>query len=106
MDPWLPTEPRWHRTARVLFTVAFFAVWFEAVGCFLFFAHLARGGSPVPTPELTAPIVNHSHVFYVAASQKRLYDALLTTMGVGIPGIMVTGLVLHHLVGVKIFNRR
>jgi hypothetical protein len=99
-------EPGWHRTARNLFTVAFVLVWLEAVGCFVFFLILSRRGSPVAAPELAASVVNHGQVFYVAVWQKRLYHLLLTAMWVGIPGIMLTGLFLHHLVGVKIFTSR
>ena len=99
-------EPRWHRTVRTAYTVAFVLVWIEAVGCFMFFLLLARGGSPVATPALTASIVNHGRVFYVAAWQKQLYDLLLTAMFIGIPSIMLGGLILHHLVGVRIFSAR
>lgn len=106
MEPLIAGEPRWHRTVRVLYTVAFFVVWLEAVGCFVYFMNLSKGASPIPTPELAAGIVNHGHVFYVAVWQKCIYDLLLTMMGVGIPAIMVIGPLLHHVVGVKIFNRR
>jgi hypothetical protein len=76
------------------------------VRCFVFFLTLSRGGSPVPTPEFAASVVNHGQVFYIAVWQKQLYDLLLTAMKIGIPGIMLTGLFLHHLVGVKIFTGR
>ncbi len=106
MESVIAGEPRWHRTVRILYTVAFFLVWLEGVGCFLYFRSLANAGSPVATPELAAGIVSHGHTFYVAASQKRIYDLLLTTMGAGIPAIMLSGFVLHYVVGVRIFNRR
>ena len=54
MEPLIAGEPRWHRTVRILYTVAFFVVWVEAVGCFTCFMTLAKGGSPVATPELAA----------------------------------------------------
>ncbi|MDR3748219.1 MAG: hypothetical protein P4M04_08735 [Acidobacteriota bacterium] len=76
------------------------------MGCFAYFVILARGASPVATPELGAGIVNHSHVFYVAIRQKHVYDLSLQTMRIGIPGIMLTGFILHYLVGVKIFHNR
>jgi hypothetical protein len=96
-------EPRWHRIVRSAYTAAFVLVWLEAVSCFGYFLLLARGASPVATPELTAGIVNHGRAFYVAVWQKQLYDLLLTTMAIGIPSIMVAGFVLHHVVGVRIF---
>ena len=102
----IPGEPRWHRTTRALFIVAFFLVWLEAVSCFAYFGVLARGASPIPTPEFSAGIVNHGHVFYVAARQKHLYQLLLTSMGIGIPTIMATAFLLHYVVGVKIFRNR
>jgi hypothetical protein len=99
-------EPSWHRTVRTLFIVAFFLVWLESVGCFVCFMILSSGASPVATPELTASVVNHSQVFYVAEWQKHLYDVLLKMMQIGIPGIMITAFVLHYGVGVKIFTNR
>ena len=100
----VPSEPRWHRIVRALYLVMFVLVWFEAVGCFVYFMILSRAGSPVATNELAAGIVNHGHVFYVATRQKRFYEMLLTTMQFGIPGIMATGLFLHHVVRVRIFD--
>jgi hypothetical protein len=37
---------------------------------------------------------------------KELYDVMLMVMMIGIPTIMLTGLVLHYLVGVRIFTAR
>jgi hypothetical protein len=51
-------------------------------------------------------VVNHGNVFYVAAWQKHLYDLMLTTMFFAIPGIMLSGFILHYVVGVKIFTGR
>ena len=102
----IPGEPRWHRSTRVLFAVAFFLVWLEAVACFAYFRVLSRSATPVPTPEFSAAIVNHSHVFYVAARQKHLYNLLLVTMGISISAIMLTGFLLHYCIGVKIFRNR
>jgi hypothetical protein len=99
-------EPRWHGTLHTLFVVAFVLIWVESVGCFVFFLFLSRAGSQVATPELAASIVNHGQVFYVAVWKKQLYEVLLTVMMVGIPATMITGLILHHLVGVKIFTNR
>jgi len=76
------------------------------MACFVCFVVLARGGSPVATPELTATVVDHGHVFYVSVWQKQLYDVLLTLMMIGIRRIMITGLVLHHVVGVRMFTDR
>jgi hypothetical protein len=101
-----PGEPRWHRLVRGLCFVMFIVVWLEAAGCFVYFMILAREGSPVAMGDLAAGIVNHGHVFYVAASQKKFYELLLTVMLIGIPSTMLTGFLLHHLVGVKIFRNR
>jgi hypothetical protein len=99
-------EPRWHRITRAVYIAMFILIWIEAVGCFGCFQILARGASPVATPELAAPVVNHGHVFYVAVWQKRIYDILLRTMMIGIPGIMASGFILHYGIGVKIFDNR
>ena len=99
-------EPRWHRTVRSIYTIAFVLVWLEAVGCFVSFLVLSRGASPVATPTLAAGIVDHGRVFYVAAWQKQLYDLLLAAMFIGIPSIMLAGFILHYLVGVRIFSAK
>jgi hypothetical protein len=99
-------EPGWHRTVRALYVVTFIVVWLEAVGCFVYFQILARGGSPVATSELAASVVNHGHAFYVAVRQKQLYELLLTMMKIRIPGTIITGLLLHYLIGVKIVANR
>jgi hypothetical protein len=99
-------EPQWHRTARAFYFVAFVLVWLEALGSFVCFLILTRNASPVPTPHFVASVVNHGHVFYVAAWQKHLYDLMLTTMFFAIPGIMLSGFILHYVVGVKIFPGR
>ena len=65
-----------------------------------------REESPVATRQLSASIVNHSQVFYVPVWHKELYDLMLMVMMIGIPTIMLTGLVLHYLVGVRIFTAR
>jgi hypothetical protein len=98
--------PRWHRIARAVWMGMFILIFFEAVVCFVYFLILARGASPVPTSELTPSIVDHSHGFFVGLWQKRIYELLVATMLIGIGGIMLSGLLLHHLVGVKIFANR
>ena len=102
LQPQSRAELGWHRIVRALYVVMFVVVWLEAVGCFVYFQILARRGSQVATRELTASVVNHGHVFYVAVRQKQLYERLLSMMKIGIPGTMLTGLFLHYLVGVKI----
>lgn len=89
-----------------MFTAAFVIVWLEAVSCFGFFMILSRDASPVATSAAPAAIINHGHALYVAVWRKRLYDALLTAMMIGIPSIMAAGWILHYGVGVKIFDGR
>jgi hypothetical protein len=101
-----PSEPQWHRTVRTLFIVAFVLVWLESMACFICFSILTRGASPVATPEFSASVVDHNNVCYIAAWQKQLYELMLTTMKFAIPGIMLTGFLLHCLIGVKIFTGR
>jgi hypothetical protein len=91
---------------RTLFVIAFVLVWLEGVGCFVCFSILTRVASPVATPEFSATVIDHTNVFYVAAWQKQLYELMLTTMRFAIPGIMLTGFLLHYLVGVTIFTSR
>ena len=75
--------------------LAFFLVGLEAMSCFAYFQMLLRKSSPVATPEHAAAIVNRSRLIYVTVGQKELYDLLLTAMMISIPGIMLTGVILH-----------
>lgn len=101
-----PDEPRWHGKVRVAFMIAFILVWLEAVSCFAYFQMLLRKASPVPSADLAATVTNHSRVFYVTLQQKQTFYLLLAVMKFAIPAIMLTAVLLHHAVGVKIFNRR
>jgi hypothetical protein len=97
-------EPRWKRVARAIYTVLFFLVWAESITCFLYFMRVFRRGSPWPTAARPDGLSNHGQVMYISHSQKVTTDLLLTAMLVGIPSMMVLGLVLHHVVGVRLFR--
>ena len=63
-----------------------------------------RNGSPTPTATKTEPLRNHGTVVYIPKSDKALIDFLDNVMAIGIPSVILGGLFLNFVVGVKIFD--
>lgn len=98
-----PSEPRWHRVARGIFSCLFMLVWLEGVASFYYHGKVFSGGSPTPTATQTDPISDHGNTVYVTHAQKLQLDRMEVMMFTGIPAILLSGFVLHFLVGVKLF---
>jgi hypothetical protein len=98
-----PAEPRWQKLARGGFAVIFMAVWICGVLSFYSFGEAFKNGSPVPTSSHTEPLNNHGKITFITQSEKKRIDLLQLVSWVGIPSVMVSGLVLHFLIGVKLF---
>jgi hypothetical protein len=98
-----PSEPRWHRVARGIFGCLFLLVWLEGVAFFYYHGKVFSGGSPTPTATQTDPISDHGNAVYVTHNQKVQLDRMETMMFTSIPAILVSGFLLHFLVGVKLF---
>lgn len=103
IEPTEPTEPKWHRVARATFGLLFILVWLEFVAFFYYSGVAFRHGSPIPTPTQTEPVTNRGKTVYITHDQKILYDKLELFSTIGIPSIILVGLPLHFLVGVKLF---
>jgi hypothetical protein len=96
-------DPSWKRKIRGAYSVLFLLVWLDGVASFYYFGQAFRNGSTISTPPQTAPITDHGQTVFVAAGQKALVDSLQTIMFIGIPSILVVGLLLHFVIGVKLF---
>jgi amino acid transporter len=103
LKPKTPAEPRWKKIARVGYVVVFMLIWIDGVASFYSFGEAFKDGSPVPTATCTEPINNHGKIVYITSAEKDRVDRLQKVSWVGIPSVMVGALVLHFLVGVKLF---
>jgi hypothetical protein len=97
------TDPQWHRIVRATYSVLFFLVWLGFVGFFYYSGAAFRDGSPVPTVAQPDAVAEHGKTVYITHAQKVLSDKLELFTFVGIPLVIVGGLVLHFLVGVKLY---
>ena len=91
---------------RTLFVIAFVLVWLEGVGCFVCFSILTNSGIARCYTRVLGNCDRSQQCLLRRRRQKQLYDLMLTTMKFAIPGIMLSGFLLHHLVGIKIFESR
>ncbi len=101
--PVVPTDPFWKRATRAVYGIVFLLVWLAGVASFYYFGVAFRDGSSRPTPTQTEPLNSHGQIVYVQHSQKVLIDFLQKVMFIGFPSVFVSGLILHFLLGVRLF---
>ena len=97
-------EPPWKKVTRGIYSVVFLLVWIASVGSFFSFGTAFRHGSPVPTATQTEPLVDHGKTVYVTRNEKQRIGYIQLASWIGIPSIIVSAVVLHFLVGVKLFH--
>lgn len=97
------SDANWKNLARGVYTVVFVLVWIAGVASFFFFGSSFRRGSPAPTATQTEPLKDHGKTVYVTRSEKERIDSLQLVSWVGIPLVLVSAVVLHFLIGVKLF---
>jgi len=95
-------EPNWKRITKVAYTVVFMLVWVCGVASFYFFGTAFRSGSPEPTATQTEPLEDHGKTVYVTPTEKQRVHSLQLVSWVGGPLLLISGAVLHFLVGVKL----
>jgi hypothetical protein len=100
-----PVDPLWKRVARGIYIASFFLVWVDFVISFYSFGVLFRDGSPRPTPTQTEPISDHGQFVFITHSQKALLDLLQNIAAIGIPSVIVGGLILHFFMGAGLFSK-
>ncbi len=102
-EPTEPIELKWHRVVRSSFTLLFLLVWLGFVAFFYYSGAAFRDGSSVPTPTRMDAVTEHGKTVYITHDQKLFCDKLELFAFVGIPSVIVGGLLLHFLVGVKLY---
>jgi hypothetical protein len=98
------SDPSWMRVTKVTYTVVFMLVWVCGVASFYFFGTAFKNGSPEPTATQTESLEDHGKTVYVTPSEKQRVHVLQLVSGVGVPLLLITGAILHFLVGVKLFS--
>ena len=88
----------------MVLAVAFVLVWIASVASFFFFGTAFRRGSSMPTATQTEPLSDHGKTVYVSRVEKQRIHYFQLASWVGIPLILVSAVVLHFVVGVKLFS--
>jgi hypothetical protein len=98
------TEVPWKKIVRWAFSIFSFAVMLDFCVFFYYFGVCFKNGSPTPTISRTEPLSDHGVTRFVKRDEKEIIDWLqMTSMG-GIPTVMVTGALLHFIVGIKLLE--
>ena len=95
-------EPDWKKVARGIYTVTFVLVWIAGVASFLTFGNSFKNGTSTPTATQTEPLTDHGKTVYVTRPEKQRMDQFQMANWFGVPFILVVGVTLHFLVGVKL----
>lgn len=98
-----PSSPQWHRVLRATYNLLLLLVWLDFVAFFYYSGAAFRDGSRVPTPTHTEAVTEHGKTVYITHEQKGISDRLESVAFVGIPSVIAGGLLLHFLVGVKLY---
>jgi len=96
-------EPYWKRVTKVTYSTVFMLLWVCGVSSFYFFGTASKNGSPEPTATQTEPLENHGKTVYVTSTDKQRVHVLQLVSSVGFPVLLISGAILHFLVGVKLF---
>ncbi len=96
-------EIRWKRVVRGVYTVTFMLLWVGGVAFFYFFGTSFRNGSPVPTASQSEPLTDHGKTVFTTRAEKQRIDRLQAVSWGGIPLVLLSGVILHFIVGVKLF---
>jgi hypothetical protein len=96
-------EPRWKKITRGIYSGAFLLMWTLSVASFFFFGKAFRHGSPMPTATQSEPLTDSGKTVFVTRLEKQRIEDLQWGSWVGIPIVLVGGIILHFLVGVKLF---
>lgn len=99
----IPTEPTWNRAVRGAFMVGFMACWLAGVTSIYIYGKAEKSGSSLPTVERTERLEEHGRIFYVSTGEKHLFDELRGAESLGIPVVLVAGLLIHFVLGVQLF---
>jgi len=101
--PPAPIDPLWQRVVRATYSLLFFMVWLGFLAFFYYSGTSFRDGSPIPTANQPEAVTEHGKTVYITHQQKIICDKLELFAFVGIPSIILGGLITHFLAGVKLY---
>ena len=96
--------PAWKRVVATAYSTAFVCIWLVGVASFYFHGRGMRDGAAAPQGDRTLPLVNHGQTVFVSPHDMQIISTLQTAMFVGIPIVMMIGVVLHFGLGIKVFG--
>ena len=94
------------RRIRVAHTVLFFLIVADGFAAFGYFMVIRQGALESSSATMTAPIRDHGNTWFVTESQASVYHALLGTMVVGIPFVILSGAFLDLVLKIPIAPRK
>lgn len=103
--PVSPSLPAWKRTLRAIYTILFLCVWLEMLAFFYFSSESIQQGAALPTLEKTERTTEHGHVVFISLEEKRRNDLLMMGGAIGVPTMIVMGLILQGLGVVTMFAK-
>lgn len=99
-----PSDPAWKRTLRGAYSALFVLVWLEGMAFFYVHQRYEREGSRTPTATQTEFFNEHGRHIYVTHEQMTIDKTLMTITMIGIPGVILSGFLLHFVAGVPLFR--
>jgi hypothetical protein len=99
-----PGEAPWKKATRTVYGIVFMLVWVSSVLSFYKLGVSFKGGSAVPAQTQTEPLTDHGRTVYITSAEKQQLDILQMISMTGIPVMVVGGLCLHFIAGVKLYG--
>jgi hypothetical protein len=96
-------EANWRRVTKATYAVVFIVLWVCWAASFYFVGMAFRNGSPEPTTTQTEPLEEHSRTVYITPIEKQRVDALQLVLWIGAPLVLIIGVILHFVAGVRLF---
>lgn len=103
-DPKEDLLPQWKKIVRAGFRIVFLLVWLDSLASFYMFDRSWKSGSNFPTATRSEPLNNHGNIVYVTRVQKQVVDELQAAMMIGIPCVILSGLLLQFVAGVPVMK--
>lgn len=102
----LVDEPKvdWRTWVVRIYSVAFVAVWLEALAFFYMYGRGVRDGAPAPTSTATWPLTDHGRTVYLTMQDGQLIGTLQQIMMFGIPGAILLGFLIHFGLGIQLYS--
>lgn len=98
------TIPRWKTTVRIVYSVAFAAMWLGGMAFFYLDGRAVRESSPVTTADKTWPITEHGATVFISPQDGVLIGLLMTGFMIGVPVVLAAGFFIQFVLKVPVFG--